>query len=434
MSDRPSGRAGLHDLFLEGVRHVVRRPLRSILTAVTSAVAIAVTVNVISLSYGLEEDINRDVQSFGLLTVDVGRIPLVAPGTPRAVLGPAELDWVAQAVADLAPTVIPRRHVAATVAPVVAGRPARQAERVQALSAPATYLETLAVKVAAGRWLADSDRGQRRCVLDAALARRFFAGAEFGAVVGSELDVGLPDGQARWTVVGVLDDPLTWREFFDTLDEGKNARTLTSSLLSFRNLYLPDGALGQGELSGISVVFRDEPSLREGAARMGRRWPRLGMDPAAMGLSPVAVFVRRDWMAEMSGTTATGALLGNLIWILVVLVAVVQLSTLHLITIRERYDELAIRRCEGARRSDIAWQVTLEGVLTATAGGLLGLPLGQAAASVLGEIVRAPFRFEARYAVMAAGISVLLGFLASVVPARRAAGLAPARILTRRLT
>ena len=82
----------------------------------------------------------------------------------------------------------------------------------------------------------------------------------------------------------------------------------------------------------------------------------------------------------------------------------------------------------------MALQVTVEGTLTALAGGLAGLPLGYAGAEVLRSIVGFPFRFEARYALVATGVAILLGLVASVVPARRAARLEPARVLTRRLT
>jgi ABC-type antimicrobial peptide transport system permease subunit len=397
-------------------------------------VAIAVTVNVISLSYGLDEDVRHDVRRFGLLTVDVGRIPLVTTGMTRAPFGPAELLRVESQVAGLGATVVPRRQATATLSATGSGASVSEGDRVAVLSAPVPYLGTIAVTVAAGRWLTDGDRGRPNCALDAALARRLFEGRPFASVVGRTLDLALPAGVLTWTVVGVLDDPLTNREIFDAFDEGRNSRTVTSGLLSFRNVYLPDGALGDGELSGISIVFPDEPTLRVGAERLSRLWPRLGMDPATLGPTPIGVFVRRDWMAEMSITTAQGTFVGNIVWIIIVLVAAVMLSTLHLITIRERYDELAVRRCEGARRVDVAGQVTFEGVLTALVGGLLGLPLGQAAAHVLRGIVGIPFRFEARFALAATGVAVLLGLLASVVPARRAARLDPARILTRRLT
>ena len=58
--------------FVEGVRHLRRHPLRAALAALTCAVAIAVTVNVVSLSYGMDEDIRRDLARFGYLYLHDG--------------------------------------------------------------------------------------------------------------------------------------------------------------------------------------------------------------------------------------------------------------------------------------------------------------------------------------------------------------------------
>lgn len=429
---RPPAGAGWMDLLGESLRHLACHPARSLLTALTSAVAIAVTVNVISLSYGLDEDIRRDVERFGPRTVDVGRLPVVLPGAPRAALGGPELERVRGLLADLPAHVVPRRQVTGRVRAEAAGPD--EGVRVQCVATTPDYLRTLAVRPAAGRWLQVGDVGARVAVLDAALARRLFPGRALSDLPGLEVRLALPVGEHAYRVVGVLDDPLTYRELFDAFDEGQGARTLTSSLLSFRNVYLPDGTLGEGELTGISVAFDEDAALEQGVARLAGLWPRLDLNPDSLGRAPVGVFVRRDWMVELGGSTALGTTLGNFVWIVVVLVAAVMLATLHLISVRERYDEVAIRRCEGARRSDVARQITLEGVITSLVGGLGGLPLGSAAARVLRHIVEVPFRFEARYALAATGVSVLLGLLASVLPALRAARLDPARILTRRLT
>ncbi|MHC5010752.1 MAG: ABC transporter permease, partial [Planctomycetota bacterium] len=233
--------------------------------------------------------------------------------------------------------------------------------------------------------------------------------------------------------LGVLRDPLTHRAVFESFDEGRGARTLTSALLSFRNVYVPAAANPDEEYAGISVVLNSDADVEEAARRMRAIWKPAGEDPL-MSLQSVGVFVRKEWMDALGATTQTGAFLGNIIWIIIVGVAVVMISTLNLLTIRERYDELAIRRCEGARRRDVALQVTVEGTLLALVGGVAGLPLGYLAAAVLRDIVDFPFRFEARYAIAATGVAILLGLFASVVPARRAAALQPARVLTRRLT
>ena len=132
--------------------------------------------------------------------------------------------------------------------------------------------------------------------------------------------------------------------------------------------------------------------------------------------------------------TQAGAQIGNVVWILIVLVGCILVSTLNLVTIRERYDEIAVRRCEGARKRDVVAQVVTESVLTSFAGGLMGLPLGYLAAALMRRIVEIPFRFDPRYAGVAVGVAVVLGLLASVVPARRTASLDPAGVLTRRLS
>jgi putative ABC transport system permease protein len=421
----------VRDVAIEGVLHVTRRPLRSFLTAITSAVAIAVTVNVISLSYGLDEDVRRDVSRFGRLTVDVGRLPVLVAGLQRSPLGPAEEALVRKTLADLDPVVVTRRQVAASLRKPE--DPPTGAFDVQALGTTEAYLRTMDVSLAAGRWFGAAD-GPEACVLDQATAKRLFPRRPAKDALGADLVLALPAEERRVRVVGVLTDPLTYRDLFDAFDEGRGARTLTSSLLSFRNVYVPDAALGEGDYTGISAVLPSEAAVDEAGKRLGRIWPQMANDPTAVVRSGVGVFVRKDWMAVLGASTSEGAFLGNIVWLIIVGVAVVMISTLNLITIRERYDELAIRRCEGARRRDVAFQVTVEGILTAVAGGLLGLPLGYLGAEVLRDVVGFPFRFEARYALAATGVAVALGLVASVIPARRAAKLEPARVLTRRLT
>jgi ABC-type antimicrobial peptide transport system permease subunit len=246
--------------------------------------------------------------------------------------------------------------------------------------------------------------------------------------------VELPDGDRVLRVVGVMEDPLTYRVLFETFDEGRGARTLTSSLLSFRNVYVRETLLDSGDYTGISIRLPDDAAVEAARTRLLAIWEQdASMDLASMTRG-IGVFVRKDWMDAMGVQGGTSALLSDLIWIIIVGVAAIMISTLNLITIRERFDELAVRRCEGARRRDVALQVTAEGVVTSVLGGLAGLPLGYAGAAVLRDIVDFPFRFDPGYAAIATVIAGLLGLIASVVPARHAAKLQPARVLSRRLT
>ena len=72
----------------------------------------------------------------------------------------------------------------------------------------------------------------------------------------------------------------------------------------------------------VDVVLPDERRARGG----GRAAPAAlaaasTSTPRRCGARPITVFVRRDWMDALGGTTPTGALLGNIVWILIVLVA-----------------------------------------------------------------------------------------------------------------
>ena len=427
------------DLVREGFLHVVRHPVRSLLTALTSAIAIAVTVNVISLSFGFEQDIMASVSRFGSRTVDVSRLPVLMPGAVRPRLGPAEARRITQLLVGLDAIVVTRRQAIASIrvrAPADEGSApdtasSRTPQTMNVVAAGPGYLATASVEIEAGRWL--RPREENACVLDRAAASRLFPGSSPQQLLGQEVHATLEGGEQTLRIVGVLEDPVALRSLFDTFDEGAGARTLTSALLSFRNVYVESEALPGDEYTAISAVLPDDATVDVARDRLLQIWPKDVWDTVALASGGIGVFVRRDWMETMGATTSTGTLLGNIVWLIVVLVAIVMISTLNLITVRERYDEVALRRCEGARRRDIALQITAEGVLLSLAGGLLGLPIGYFGARILRTIVDFPFRFELRYALVATGIAIFLGLFSSVVPARHAARLQPARVLGRRL-
>ena len=411
---------------VQGLRSVVRHPVRSALTAFTSAVAIAVTVNVISLSYGMDEDIRKGILNFGRRTLDLVRMPAILPGARRVDFGPEQEARIRAALPDLAPIVVPRRQTVVSIEGDVA------LGHVPLVCVGAQYPKTLDVNMVSGAWWASGDRDV--CVLDGALAKKVFPDGT--PVVGRTLRVTLGGQPREVNVMGVLGDPLPYRDLFETFDGSRAIRTLSASMLSFRNLYMPLGTLALGEeapYSGISVVVPTDADVDPVHERLKRELLGGVGAPASTLHGAIDVFKRRAWMESLGGNTRRGADAGNIVWILIVLVASIMIGTLHMISVRERYDELAIRRCEGARRLDVAMQITTEGIATSLVGGLLGLPIGYAGAAVLRRIVDFPFRFELRYALLATAIAAGLGLLASVLPAFHVATLQPARVLTRRL-
>ncbi len=106
-----------------------------------------------------------------------------------------------------------------------------------------------------------------------------------------------------------------------------------------------------------------------------------------------------------------------------------------LVSVTERVREIGVRRALGARRHDIRLQFVVESVILSACGGLLGV-LGAAGfslalAAVLGNIMSAEFSAPVRaWAVgLALLVSSLVGLVAGLYPANRAAQLDPVNAL-----
>jgi putative ABC transport system permease protein len=111
------------------------------------------------------------------------------------------------------------------------------------------------------------------------------------------------------------------------------------------------------------------------------------------------------------------------------LVAGVGVANIMVISVLERRSEIGLRRALGARRGDIRNQFLAEAVLLSLGGGISGVALGIAAtavyASVKGwSVVIPPIAWAGGL-----GAAVLIGAVAGLLPAMRAARLSPTEAL-----
>ncbi len=111
------------------------------------------------------------------------------------------------------------------------------------------------------------------------------------------------------------------------------------------------------------------------------------------------------------------------------LVGAIGIANIMVISVLERRGEIGLRRALGATRRHIAAQFLSESALLALIGGAAGLLLGAGATLVYAEIRSEPFIVPAYALIAAPAAGFLIGTVAGLYPATRAARLSPTEAL-----
>ncbi len=111
------------------------------------------------------------------------------------------------------------------------------------------------------------------------------------------------------------------------------------------------------------------------------------------------------------------------------LVGGIGIMNIMLASVTERTREIGIRRAIGAKRRQIIGQFLIETVVLSTAGGLVGVTIGLFIPWLITRVAGMPTVVTAQSLILAVGISMTVGIVFGLYPARHAAGLDPIEAL-----
>ena len=195
---------------------------------------------------------------------------------------------------------------------------------------------------------------------------------------------------------------------------------------SFQPISGAGGATGDPRLSTLELKIAGVDVLPEALQQI-----RNVLMSTHRGIEDFTFRTQEEW-AEMIDTYIRNARLsGGLIAGISLLVGGIGIMNIMLASISERVREIGIRKSVGATTGDIFTQILAESVVIAVLGGLVGLATSFALVQLLGDLSpteNAPV-VTVTAMMVAFGFSALVGVLAGVFPAVKAARLNPIEAL-----
>jgi len=128
--------------------------------------------------------------------------------------------------------------------------------------------------------------------------------------------------------------------------------------------------------------------------------------------------------AERETTESFTLLIGSIAGVSL-LVGGVGILAVMLILVRERTNEIGVRRAVGARRKDILLQFMMEATALSIGGGVAGILIGLLGSFVVRYATKWPVALSVAPVLISFGFSFVVGFFFGVYPARKASRLDP---------
>jgi putative ABC transport system permease protein len=415
-------RAALLTLAL-GVKSLMLHKLRTALTMLGIMFGVFAVIAMLAIGEGASYEAQEQIKALGSTNIMISsrKPPEVQAGgrNPMSAifygLDYDDADRIAQTLAAV-DLVVPIRESA---------KEFRADERSMPgvlLGTTPEFLDVMRMRIAEGRWLTPTDGVKRDnvAVLGAAAANKLFPLVN---PIGRTI---LASGD-RFVVAGVLGHlGRATSGIGPSLDECIYIPIETSrSWLGEINIKRSSGTFeSEGvELHDLVVRVRT-PDLVLDTARVLRR-----MVAANHPKGDFEMTVPLELLQQAQESTRIFNILLGTIAGISLLVGGIGIMNVMLATVTERTREIGIRRALGARRRNIVTQFLVETVVIGLAGGVLGLALGILTPILVTHFFEMKTLMRLEHSLLAFFVSALVGVIAGLYPAWRAASMDPVEAL-----
>jgi putative ABC transport system permease protein len=395
-----------------GVRSIRAHKLRSFLTMLGMIFGVAAVVSMVSIAEGARREAVEQIRLLGTNNIRVSQRELTETareaaeqkGSTGLVVDDAEL--IGESLVNLR-GVAPIRFVET---PVLRGHQETPARVVATNEAYARVTDFFAGD---GRFLSplDVETNKRVAVIGSEVREALFG---FRNPVGQRIRI----GDQWFTVVGVM-EPKTIRKGRASVIKLRNVNQDVYVPITTAALRLPD----ESGLRGVQeiAIQVDDPDAVSHTAEIVKRL----LTRSHQGVEDFEIVVPAELLAQAQSTQRVFNIVMGSIAAISLLVGGIGIMNVMLTTVTERTREIGIRRAVGATQRTILTQFLIETVLVSSSGGCLGIVLGSAMAKGINLFAGWETVISLSGTLLAFAISVLVGVVFGLYPARRAARMDP---------
>jgi ABC-type lipoprotein export system ATPase subunit/ABC-type antimicrobial peptide transport system permease subunit len=425
--------------FQQGVKSLLLHPLRSLLTILGIFIGVASVIWLLAIGEGISAKAQQQIALLGARNI------IITTSLPNPQQGNAKRDrfqGVTKRDYDI---------IAETVSSIVRTVPVREIPRREfsyggkhftgrLVGSTPAYLDLYRMELARGHFLTDTelDQHSKVCVLSAKVAETLFG---FEDPIGKSIHIAAD----YYRVIGVMKP----READAAIAGARQGQVFSE------DVYIPISTLwslvfdifgktqdGVPIVSQVTLELQDQAQVLDTAAIVRSSLAR-GHQPDDYSLT-----VPLELLEQARNTRLMFIAMMGLVAAISLLVGGIGIMNIMLATVTERTREIGIRRAIGARKDDITRQFLIETIVLSIAGGLTGILGGLActpilslimsflgsafprAMSALPDTVRTMTPIIVPWSLpLAFGISVVIGVIFGLYPARRAAAMNPIEAL-----
>ncbi|MCL2356487.1 MAG: ABC transporter permease [Defluviitaleaceae bacterium] len=389
------------------VYSVLANRMRSVLTMLGIIIGISAVIMITSVGQGLQTGMSEIFADFGAgtMTVNMRNNP-ANPATRRDRLTLESAEFIAE-------------HPDVAVVSVASGSNARvqlrnptETTSLTIIGADENFRQAQNVDVRFGRFLAtlDVDRSAPVVVIDSTLARDIFGRTD---VVGETIRVTFWFGTVDLTVIGVFrnNDPMAGMFGMAT--------TAFIPITHFQRLFNTDNMVDQ-----LLVISEDLDRLDSIATEVTRLLSLFhgNEDRYQVTVLMSQIDMINDVLGMITGFVALVALVS-------LAVGGIGVMNIMLVTVTERTREIGIRKSLGATDGNIRFQFLVEAMILTLSGGIIGIILGYYGGFALGGLLDLSPAVSIPTVILTVAASSLVGIIAGVYPAHKAAKLDPIEAL-----